>query len=299
MSGSWIYHADSVKDDDDDNDGGETRNAGEQLDPSGHDKNDDWDFAIRFRDIQRYGYLEPKERKEMSESAIRAVLQKAREILGPVQKPYRYLTLESHDAEAWNARGAVSEIDVEESLLGGAPMFQVRVERDHGLVLVLDTSLSMKGEKLALLAVTVAAACESVPADALCVLGFDSEIHSIKEFGESLATEAAIERTLSIPPGGFTHIDLGLRTAREKMENSALRGARVILISDGRYTEGKNPVIEARKIGTVFPVKIGKDPGGRTVMREIADSGMGIFSEVREMTDLPGFLLRAIRAWMK
>jgi hypothetical protein len=235
----------------------------------------------------------------MSEKAVFAVLQRVREILGPVQKPYRYLTLEQESALEWQARGAVSEMDVEESLMEGAPMFQVRIEKDHGLVLVLDTSLSMKGEKLALLAVTVAAACESVSADALCILGFDSEIHAIKEFGETLRTEDAIERTLSIPAGGFTNIDLGLRTASMRMEDSAHKGARVILISDGRYTEGSNPIHEARRIGSVFPVKIGKDPGGRAVMREIADSGFGRFGEVREMQDLPVFLLRAIRTWVK
>lgn len=303
VGGTWKYHADSIADPDDEPQAGEnedgSRNAGEQLDPSGHDKKDDWDFAVRFRDIQRYGYLQPKERKEMSEKAVLAVLQKAREILGPVQKPYRYLTLEQNAAIEWQARGAVGEMDVEESLMEGAPMLQIRVEKDHGLVLLLDTSLSMKGEKLALLAVTVAAACESIPSDSLCILGFDSEIHALKEFGETLSTEEAIERTLSIPAGGFTNIDLGLRTGRMRMESSALRGARVILISDGRYTEGGNPVFEARKIGTVFPVKIGKDPGGRAVMREVADSGFGTFSEVREMRDLPGFLLRAIRAWVK
>jgi hypothetical protein len=235
----------------------------------------------------------------MSERAILSVLQKAREMLGPVQRPYRYFTMEALAAAAFEARGSFTEIDIEESLLEGTPVLQVRMEKDHGLVLVLDTSLSMKGEKLALLGVTVAAACESMSSDALCILGFDSEIHTIKEFGEVIRTETAIERLLSIPAGGFTNIDLGLRSARMRIESSAHPSARVILVSDGRYTEGANPVLEARRIGRVFPVKIGKDPGGRTVMKDIGDSGMGRFGEVREMHDLPGFLLRAIRAWVK
>jgi hypothetical protein len=49
----------------------------------------------------------------------------------------------------------------------------------------------------------------------------------------------------------------------------------------------------------IYPVKIGKDPGGRAVMREIADTGQGRFSEVREMHELPRFLLHAIRSWVK
>ena len=235
----------------------------------------------------------------MGEQAIQAILLRARESLGPIQKPYRYQTLDARSAEEWSTRGAASELDVEETLLQSEPMFQVRLEKEHGLILLLDTSLSMKGEKLALLGVTVAAACESVPSDALCILGFDSEIHAIKEFSEKIETALAVERTLSIPAGGFTNIELGLKAAEERIGVSRLPAARFILISDGRYSEGKNPVHQARRFRAIYPVKIGKDPGGRSVMREIADSGQGRFGEVREMHELPRFLLHAIRSWVK
>ncbi len=312
--GTLIFHADSITDDDDEPQAGEndegSRHAGDQSDPNGHDKKDDWDFAVRFRDIQRYGYLEPKLKKEMSEKAIQAVLNKARESLGPIQKPYRYQMMEAIEAEQHASKGAVAELDVEETLLNNlvplaqknselAAHYQVRLEKDHGLVLLLDTSLSMKGEKLALLGVTVAAVCESVPASALCILGFDSEIHVIKEFGELIPVELAIERVLSIPPGGFTNITLGLKSARTRIDSTIFKQARVILVSDGRYTEGKNPVHEAKNLRMIYPVKIGKDPGGRSVMREIGDTGLGRFSEVREMHELPRFLLHAVRTWVK
>ena len=265
----------------------------------GHDKKDDWDFAVRFRDIQRYGYLEPKQKKEMGERAIRAILERARASLGPIQKPWRYETLDAPSSELASARGGEPELDVEESLLQREPMFQVRLERDHGILLLLDTSLSMKGERLALLGVTVAAAALSVPSRALCILGFDSEIHAIKEFHEEVPVETVIERTVSIPAGGFTNIDLGLKSARARIDAAPVREARVILVSDGRYTEGKNPVLEARNFRVVHAVKIGKDPGGRAVMREIADTGPGRFTEVREMHELPAVLLGALRMWVK
>ena len=298
-----MFHADSVTDEDETPQAGEndegSHKAGDQSDPVGHDKKDDWDFAIRFRDIQRYGYLEPKQKKEMSERAIQSILDRARESLGPIQKPYHYQLLDAEASRAWGAEGGVTELDVEETLHHREPMFQARVERNHGMILVLDTSLSMKGERLALLGVTVAAVALSVPSHALCILGFDSEIHAIKEFGEDLPVQQVIERTVSIPAGGFTNIDLGLKAAKARIESSQLREARLILVSDGRYTEGKNPVIEARNLRMVHAVKIGKDPGGRTVMKEIAETGQGRFSEVREMHELPGFILKAIRAWVK
>ncbi len=295
MQGTLVFKADSLPDPDED---------AEEDNVNG---SDDWKNAIRFRDIQRLGNLEPKKKKELSERAILSVLNRARESMGPIQKPYRYQHLPESEAAFHYSNGAVTELDIEETIfhqvgshgLEKESIYQVRSEKDHGIVLLLDTSLSMKGEKLALLAVTVAAVVESVPSQALCVLGFDSEIHSIKEFGEAIPAVVAIERVLQIPPGGFTNIERAFKTARKRIEESKFPLARVILVSDGRYTEGKNPVEEARNFRFVYPVKLGKDPSGRTVMREIADTGQGRFAEVREMKDLPRFLLNAVRAWVR
>lgn len=167
------------------------------------------------------------------------------------------------------------------------------------MVLVLDTSLSMKGEKLALLGATVAAVALSVPSPALAILGFDSEIHSIKKFDEEVSLYECVERVLSIPPGGFTNISKGLSIARDWIQSARFQQARVILISDGRYTEGVDPVEIAKLLPFVYPVKIGKEPFGRDVMRAVADTGLGTFMEVREMKDLPMQLLQAIRRWVK
>jgi hypothetical protein len=263
-------------------------------------KDESWDLASRYRDIQRYGYLEPKQKKEMSEKAIQGVIARAHESLGPVQKPYRYLNVSQEEIDSNGGAYHSPELDIEETLLNReSPVFQVKVERDHGLVLVLDTSLSMKGEKLALLGATVAAVALSVPSHALAILGFDSEIHEIKKFTEEVTLHDCVERVLSIPPGGFTNISKGLTVARDWIQTARFKQARVILISDGKYTEGVDPVEIAKLLPFVYPVKIGKEPSGRDVMRSISDTGLGMFMEVREMRELPMHLLRAIRRWVK
>jgi len=287
-----------------------TESRGQRMDDHGHSqhnpkKDEAWDLASRYRDIQRYGYLEAKQKKEMSELAIQGVLQKAHESLGPIQKPYRYLTVSQEEIDSSGGAYHSPEIDVEETLMNPRrselqePVFRVTTERDHGLVLVLDTSLSMKGEKLALLGATVAAVAMSVPSHSLAILGFDSEIHEIKKFDEVVTTRECVERVLSIPPGGFTNISKGLTVARDWIHATKFKQARVILISDGRYTEGVDPVEIARLLPFVYPVKIGKEPYGREVMRAISDTGLGTFMEVREMKELPVQLLKAIRRWVK
>jgi hypothetical protein len=285
------------------------------MDPVGHDKKDEWDLAVRFRDIQRYGYLQPKERKEMSEKAIQAVMDRAHESLGPVQKPYHYELVSESELGSFPHAIQSADLEIEETInqnllsrmkgVDGSqmipidPVYQVRIEKDHGLILVLDTSLSMKGEKLALLGVTVAAVAMSLPNDAFAIMGFDSEIHAIKKFSDHATVEECVERVLSIPPGGFTNIELGLKTSQKWIQESHYPQTRVILVSDGRYTEGKDPVELARQFPFVYPIKIGKDPTGREVMREIADTGMGRLNEVREMKDLPKMLLQMIRTWVR
>lgn len=301
------FYGDSVVEKEDDEDPKDS--IGKREDDHGHSqdhpqKNEAWDLAARYRDIQRYGYLEPKQKKEMSELAIQGVLERARESLGPVQKPYRYLNVTQEEIDASGGDFHSPELDVEETLIqlqssSLTPIFQVKIERDHGLILVLDTSLSIKGEKLALLGATVAAVAMSVPSHALAILGFDSEIHEIKKFNQEVSTHECVERVLSIPPGGFTNISKGLTIAREWIQASRFKQARVILISDGRYTEGIDPSEISKLLPFVYPVKIGKEPYGREVMRSISDTGLGTFMEVREMKELPIQLLKAIRRWVK
>ncbi|MBS1960504.1 MAG: VWA domain-containing protein [Bdellovibrionales bacterium] len=285
-------------DDDSTSESPSQRNEGQQQDPNGQDRKDEWDLAIRFRDIQRFGYLHAKEKKEMSDRAIEAVLDRGREALGPIQKPYHY---EMMSQEELGADYHEAELDVESTLEDPTrtPQFRIRREKDHGLVLVLDTSLSMKGEKLALLAVSVAAVAMSLPLRSFAIFGFDSEIHTVKDFNQEIDAAECVRRVLSIPPGGFTNLELGLKTAIQKIQTGHFPQARVILISDGRYTEGKHPAEIGKTIPFLYSVKIGKDPTGRDIMKDLAMSGLGSFTEVREMPQLPKVLLSGIRTWVR
>jgi hypothetical protein len=83
------------------------------------------------------------------------------------------------------------------------------------------------------------------------------------------------------------------------IQSSRFKHARVILISDGRYTEGRHPIEIGREIPFLNAVKIGKDPTGREIMKELGTQGLGQFTEVREMVDLPRVLLTGMRRWVR
>ncbi len=268
-----------------------------------------WDLSTRYRDIQRLGNLTLKQKLELSDRAVQGIITRAHELLGPIQKPYRQeiCDLETLTHKLNHADLNSVELDVEATLsdhsgLGAQkkPQFEIRYQRDHGLILVLDTSLSMKGEKLAFLATAVAAVALSVPSQALAILGFDSEIHAIKSFHDAdQSVQNSVQNLLSIPPGGLTHLALGLSTAQKWIQSSRYPQARILVISDGRVTEGTDPVILARDMNFVHSIKIGKDAEGRTLMRDLATVGSGHYFEVREMSELPGVLLNAIRTGLR
>lgn len=231
-------------------------------------------------------------------------------MLGPVTPSYRYL-LSSQEGES-------SQLEIEETISENISkgrsgnvnqiqnwdlVYSNREFQHPGLVLLLDTSLSMRGEKLAFLAMTVAVVAMSVPPQTLCVLGFDTVVHELKKFQESSSHKVdlpkLIEGVLSIPPGGFTNIEKGLRHARLQIDQSRFPRARIIVISDGKYTEGQDPSVTVKGWSWVNAVKIGKEPTGRNVMKEIAENTSGHFHEVRDMSQLPRVLLSAVRAWVK
>ena len=276
---------------------------------------DDWDLAIRYRDIQRIGNLTEKQKIEQSEKAIHSIINRAHEMLGPVTPPYRYLVSgEPNESSSFDIEETISENLGKVNSRGKSKtsdwnlVFSNRELIHPGLVLLLDTSLSMKGEKLAFLAMTVATVALSVPPETLCVLGFDTVVHELKNFdmnsnAHSLPLDKLVEAVLSIPPGGFTNMEKGLKSAREHIEKSNFPRARMIIISDGKYTEGQDPSVTVKDWSfggyVVNTVKIGKEPTGRNVMKEIAEATSGHFHEVREMAQLPKVLLSAVRAWVK
>lgn len=237
-------------------------------------------------------------------------------MLGPVTPPYRHQKSFVKEGDAELSIEDTLEHNVGKKLSNFEPVFLERQWQPFGLVLLLDTSLSMKGEKLAFLAMTVAAVAFSVPAHTLAVFGFDTVVHELEDWSTSFTSKnrdevkpqtteqvyELVEKVLRIPPGGFTNIELALLRAQACIQQSGFSKAKIILVSDGKYTEGKDParlVQEQDWEGiSVHTVKIGKEPTGRNVMKELAQFTSGHFHEVREMSELPRVLLRAVRAWI-
>ncbi len=277
----------------------------EVHDGTGYDQKQAWDVAVRFQDIKRYAHVTDMAKSKLRARAVAGVLERARKLVGTVSTPEQPVL---QDWKTFVETGSRGELDLDASLAEGFTgedtdldrlRFESRQEKRRPLAVVMDVSMSMKGDKLAHLALAVAAIVLSVPREAmgeLCLMGFDSRIRWVKRFREIVRVDEIVERVLDLPAGGFTNMELAFTEIHDELDRTGQPRAAVLLVGDGKYTEGADPLRFASDFRSLHVLKIGRDIGGRDLLRELADRGRGGFFEARTYADLPRTLYDAIRA---
>jgi len=183
--------------------------------------------------------------------AVGAVLQRAARLVGPLKAATRA----AHEPmlEPWGG-----ELDIEatlENLLGkphpepGDLIVQRRVDRRHQVVLMIDTSLSMAGEKMALAAVAAAVLALKLRPGDLAVVLFADDARVVSRFGEEVAPAELVRRMLAVPCGGGTDIAAALRAGHAELQRGRDPGRSGLLVSDGVFTSGADPLPAAARFG--------------------------------------------------
>jgi Mg-chelatase subunit ChlD len=259
-------------------------------------------------------------RHERPARALRAaaadtLVRRARHVLGSVARPTRARTL------PWTALPDDAqrvELAVEETLEHAAPgafgearavlhedlWMDCETRRAPGLVLCLDTSLSMQGAKLALLGVAAAVVLLQFPDDPVGVVDFDEQPRALKRPDERLDARALVERLLDAPGRPRTNLEGGLRAALD-MERAAgprARGARgpsTLLVTDGRATVGADPAPVAERFSHLVVLRVGEGDSGEETCRELARRGHGRVRHVPRLEALPGVLYEAVQEMLR
>ncbi|WP_088005832.1 VWA domain-containing protein [Indiicoccus explosivorum] len=165
-----------------------------------------------------------------------------------------------------------------------------------GLIIVMDRSGSMGGMKLELAKEAAARSVEMLrPDDTLGVIAFDDrpwEIYELQKVGDP---EEAVDRILSITPGGGTEIFTPLASAYSQLEGVEAQRKHIILLTDGQSSlpaayeetirEGMNDGI------SLSTVAIGQD-SDRVMLETMAEAGNGRFYNVADATTIPAILSR-------
>jgi Mg-chelatase subunit ChlD len=249
-----------------------------------------WDAATAWRRLQ--GNLpEGPLRQEVRERAIRAVIERAKDLLRHAARPMR------RERVGWPAEG---DLDLEETLERPRPWsaedlrVERRVAREADVVAVLDMSLSMTGEKIALVA--VATAILTMKLEHVAVVAFDTVPHLLVRSGERLPLREVVRRVLEVPAQGYTNIEGGLLSGFEQLRRGRHRERVGLLFTDGVANVGWDPVRAAHRYPRLHVVHVGEHhPQGARTCLAMARAGRGKLYRARAYQDLPGVVRTAVR----
>jgi len=146
--------------------------------------------------------------------------------------------------------------------------------------LMLDTSLSMSGEKLALLAVAATVLAFKLPAEDYSIVSFESTANTLKKIRSKMTLEKIAQKILDVPALGYTNIESALREGLTQLGLGRHKNRVGILISDGKYTAGE--------------VLIGDFNTDPEACRSMASSGHGRVYRAPNFQSLPRTLHRLL-----
>jgi Mg-chelatase subunit ChlD len=181
-------------------------------------------------------------------------LRRAREIAAKlaVPRPRRDLTARRGAGEVASVpyKGGSDDIDLDRTAeqLAEHPVpededivVRERVRTRRSVVLLVDVSGSMRGERVRTAAATVGALAAELARDDLAVIAFWSDAAVLAHLGHHVSPQALVESMLRMPARGLTNLAFPLQVARRELARVPARDARVLLLSDCVHNAGPDP----------------------------------------------------------
>ena len=180
-----------------------------------------------------------------------------------------------------------------------------RKQRKRSIVLILDTSGSMFGKLLLNAALTTSVLTYALSKDFTSIILFNSKALVLKEIKTQNNVTRLIDQILETEAVGFTNIAAGLKKGLqelEKIENIKKKAG--ILITDGDYNRGKNPILIANKFPKLHVINIPPESRkkdfnqnrtrGQLICQQIARAGRGYYINVKNFSEIPRTLMKLI-----
>lgn len=167
-----------------------------------------------------------------------------------------------------------------------------RVRPARTVVLVVDVSGSMRGERVQTAAATVGALAGELARDRLAVVAFWSDAAVLVRPGETVAAMAVLDLLVRVPTQGLTNVSFALQVAARQLAGVDPRDARVLLLSDCVHNAGPDPRLAA---GALPRLDVLCDTSGECdveLARDLARVGRGRCRVVRDHRDVAGALMR-------
>ncbi|MGO8684050.1 MAG: vWA domain-containing protein, partial [Thermoleophilia bacterium] len=126
-------------------------------------------------------------------------------------------------------------------------LIERRVERRQQVVLMVDTSRSMAGPNLALAATATAVLALKLHPGDLALVAFAAQARSLSSLDDSVPAASLVRRLLAQSCTGPTNIAAALELGVAELERGRNPHTVGLLISDGVYTAGSDPLRAAAR----------------------------------------------------
>ena len=175
----------------------------------------------------------------------------------------------------------------------------VRKRQKRKVVLILDTSGSMYGRLLLNAALTASVLAYHMEKEDFAIILFNSTAMTLKKIDQKKNIITIIDDILDSEAVGFTNIYLGLEKGLKELNKirQPVKEKFGILISDGNFNRGDNPVELAKKFPKLHVIGMPAENDanqGINTCREIAKVGRGKFYAVNDYREIPRALIELL-----
>ena len=161
-----------------------------------------------------------------------------------------------------------------------------RVRTRRSVLLLVDVSGSMRGERVRTAAATVGALAAELSRDDLAVIAFWSDAAVLSRLGQRVPPQALLDTMLRIPAKGLTNIAWPLRVAARELARVPARDARAVLLSDCVHNAGPDPRPFAARLPRLDVLLDTSGEQDAELARELARLGHGRLRRIGGYTDV-------------
>jgi len=164
---------------------------------------------------------------------------------------------------------------------------QIRERKRVSAVLMVDTSLSMTGKNIALAGVAAAVLAGKLEPEDYALVLFESSASVPKAMNQRLRLTEVVTKILEVPALGYTNIEDALARGLKELAQGRHKERFGIIITDGRYTIGGDPLPLAAKYPRLFVLATEDYKMDRDLCRAMAEAGRGRSYPVDDYAELP------------
>jgi len=161
-----------------------------------------------------------------------------------------------------------------------------RVTTTRSVVLLVDVSGSMRGERVRTAAAAVGALAAELARDNLAVIAFWSDAAVLARAGQHVAPGRLVESMLRMPARGLTNLAFPLQAARRELSRVPARDARVVLLSDCVHNAGPDPRPLAARLPRLDVLLDTTGEQDQELARDLARLGRGRLRLARSYRDV-------------